>query len=607
MINKNVTIRAKVLIPMGIVMVSLISALVITEYKVEFKSLDERYRNYFASTEKLFESEVDKQASIIAGLAEMLATRSELQGPFRNRDRDGLLAVAKPELENLSSHYGVTHMYFHDLDKTCFLRAHKPSRFGDTINRHMLDEAIKSGQFNYGMELGYFGTYTLRLVYPWHVDGELIGYLELDKEIHRITPILKGILNVDIALLIEKRYINRHGWEQGLEMMGRTGDWDRYSDFVMIDQTRQFLPEGFTTDCKCQHPTGSGCDQIRYHRDGAKTYVCGCFELKDAAGNKVGRLFLLKDATIEVSHIYHLATVYGGVSLCAGVLILGFFHVYLGRIQHRLERADKKQRIELMHRRFAEAQMTEAKDRAEASNRAKSQFMANMSHELRTPMNAILGFSELLREEELTIEQIDYVDTIYLSSRHLLTLINDVLDLSKIEAGKEEIALGVCSLRDMLGQLEHLMVTNAQTKGLHFELDIRPDVPEQVVTDAKHLYQCLINLVANAIKFTETGSVILHVGLADHEVGPLLYFEVADTGIGIPEDRQEKVFESFEQADSSTSRKYGGTGLGLAITRELIEMMGGAVSLESQEGIGSIFTITLPVELASPAVVSSQV
>ena len=232
--------------------------------------------------------------------------------------------------------------------------------------------------------------------------------------------------------------------------------------------------------------------------------------------------------------------------------------------------------------------------------------MANMSHELRTPMNAILGFSELLKDGELTTDQIDYVDTIYLSSRHLLTLINDVLDISKIEAGKEEIALGVCSLRDMLGQLEHLMLTNAQTKALYFELDIRPDVPEQVVTDAKHLYQCLINLVSNAIKFTEQGSVILHVGLADHEVGPLLYFEVADTGIGIPEDRQEKVFESFEQADSSTSRKYGGTGLGLAITLELIEMMGGAVSLESQESVGSIFTITLPVELVSSAAVSSQ-
>jgi signal transduction histidine kinase len=141
---------------------------------------------------------------------------------------------------------------------------------------------------------------------------------------------------------------------------------------------------------------------------------------------------------------------------------------------------------------------------------------------------------------------------------------------------------------------------------LQFELDIRDDVPEQIITDGGHLYQCLINLVSNAIKFTESGSVILHVGLADHEVGPLLYFEVADTGIGVPENRQESVFESFEQADSSTSRKYGGTGLGLAITRELIQMMGGAISLESQEGVGSIFTITLPVELASPAAVSSQ-
>ena len=604
--KKTLAIRTKVLVPLGIVMLSLISALIFTEYKVEFRNLDEQYQNYFVSAERLFTSEIDKEAVLIAGLANILSNQPELQNTFQNHDRDGLLAAALPDLNDLSSHYSVTHLYFHDLDKTCFLRTHKPSKYGDSVKRHMLDEAIESSQYHYGMELGRFGTYTLRLVYPWRVDDKVIGYLELGKEIQRITPSLKSILNVDVALLINKRFVTRAGWEQGLQIMERAGDWNQFSDFVMIDQTRSDLMTEFVQHGVSEYSDESDIDTIRYHRTGKRTSVSGSFELEDAIGNKVGTLFILKDATVEAAHISQLAAIYGASSLCASVLILGLFYVYLGRIQRRLEKADKKQIIELMHRRFAEAQLTEAKDRAEASNRTKSQFMANMSHELRTPMNAILGFSELLKDEELTTEQIDYVDTIHLSSRHLLTLINDVLDISKIEAGKEEIALGICSLRDMLGQLEHLMLTNAQTKALYFELDIRPDVPEQVVTDAKHLYQCLINLVSNAIKFTEQGSVILHVGLADHEVGPLLYFEVADTGIGIPEDRQEKVFESFEQADSSTSRKYGGTGLGLAITRELVEMMGGAVSLESQESVGSIFTITLPVELVSSAAVSSQ-
>ena len=252
-----------------------------------------------------------------------------------------------------------------------------------------------------------------------------------------------------------------------------------------------------------------------------------------------------------------------------------------------------------------EYRLQKAKEHAEAANRAKSRFMANMSHELRTPMNAIMGFAELLKEESLNDSQLDYVETIHTSSRHLLRLINDVLDISKIEAGKEEISLGVCSLREMLGQLEDLMDNEAQNKGLDFVLDIRDDVPNQIISDAKHLYQCLINLVGNAIKFTETGSVSLGVGMLEDAAQTRMFFEVIDTGIGIAPERQDKVFESFEQADIGTSRKYGGTGLGLTITRQLVEMMGGTITLESQVERGTTFTIVLPIQQTSCPVTGS--
>ncbi len=204
--------------------------------------------------------------------------------------------------------------------------------------------------------------------------------------------------------------------------------------------------------------------------------------------------------------------------------------------------------------------------------------------------------SDLLGTESLTARQIDYVKTIYTSGQHLLSLINNVLDMSKIEAGKEQVVMAACSLRPLFGQVEDLMRISAESKGLCFEVDLSDAIPEQVVTDAKHLYQTLINLLGNAIKFTEQGSILLRAGLRDADADPTLYVEVADTGIGIPADRLGKVFQSFEQADVDTSIKYGGTGLGLAISQKLVEMMGGALTVTSEEGTGTTFTVTLPTE-----------
>lgn len=306
-------------------------------------------------------------------------------------------------------------------------------------------------------------------------------------------------------------------------------------------------------------------------------------------------------AAMLVVLIVKEAWYYVDLTVVAGIQVCGFFYLYLGRIERSLVKTYQNQQIEIVHRRFAQAQLVEAVENAEAASRAKSEFLSNMSHELRTPMNAIIGFGDLLNEEPLTDEQRDYVNTILSSSQHLLSLINDVLDLTKIESGKMELVSETCSIKELLTKVEAMMRPQAESKGLVFEILCDPAVPDTITGDTRHLYQCLINLAANAIKFTESGSIRIAVELDEDHSGRSIRLAVSDTGIGIPADKQDLVFESFRQADSGTSRNYGGTGLGLSITHKLIEMMGSELTLHSEEGRGSTFTITIPLTCSIPA------
>jgi CheY-like chemotaxis protein len=235
--------------------------------------------------------------------------------------------------------------------------------------------------------------------------------------------------------------------------------------------------------------------------------------------------------------------------------------------------------------------------RLESASRYKSEFLANMSHELRTPLNSSLILSKLLadnREATLTAEQVNFAQAIYASNNDLLTLINDILDLSKIEAGHTEIVPEAVALDSMVERLRATFTPLAQQKTLNFTLDVAPETPDMLVTDPQRLQQVLKNLLANAVKFTQHGDVALHVSSA----GDRLLFEVRDSGVGIPKDQQEIIFEAFRQADGSTSRRFGGTGLGLSISRELARRLGGDIRVDSEPGRGSTFTLDIPVLLA---------
>jgi signal transduction histidine kinase len=279
---------------------------------------------------------------------------------------------------------------------------------------------------------------------------------------------------------------------------------------------------------------------------------------------------------------------FGGTVVVPNRDEFGALAAHMNWMSRELRRLDDEQRV-------AAETLQSLNDRLALANRAKSEFLANMSHELRTPLNAILGFTEIMLDElygEVPPSLREPLLDIQTNGRHLLRLINDVLDLSKIEAGRLELGVGEYSVQEIVDVVHASLKSLALEKGLTFTAHAAPDIPP-ARGDGRRLTQCLLNLAGNALKFTRQGRVEIDV----RRDGEWLVYRVTDTGIGIPKDEVENIFDEFRQVDTTITREYGGTGLGLSITKRLVEMHGGRIGVESEPGKGSSFFFTVPLHM----------
>lgn len=585
---KPLSIKSRIILPFVIIIlvILLISFFLFTNHV--YKYIDSDFENRKDSVFEVFYQEIEKESEIMNGFIKLLKSNKKLETSWLEEDRDTLLNLTSNIYQNLLKSFDISHFYFHDIDRNCFLRVHNPQRYGDYIDRVTMDNAVKNLSVSSGIELGPYGTFTLRVVSPWLVDGKVIGYIELGKEIGHITDKFNTILDVKILFSIEKQYLDREKWEEGQLMIDSSGVWDQLPDHVILGSNSDIvLPiSEYIGQAHFNHNNSI----LSFEFEG-KNYRAGFINAFDAGKNSIGDIIVLRDISVQQRSLNTALIILLLSSFIIAIIGFILFWLSLGKIQKNLDKANRNLVVKIKELEISNKTAIEAQSNAEKANRMKNDFLANVSHELRTPLNGILGMTGLVLDTELDDDQKAFLNMIVESGDHLFRIISDLLDLSQIETGNLTIKPALFNLSNLIKNTISVLKPSADKKNINLLYTITPKVL-YFYGDRVRIGQILINLITNAIKYSDKGTIRVSVIVKEK-----LEISIEDTGVGIPEDMIDTIFDSFVQIENTYTKTHEGVGLGLSIVKQLIQLLNGEISIESKPGIGSTFKICLPVEV----------
>lgn len=628
-------IRVRILIPVACALTVMLVVAAFSIYRFQQRKIAEDIRHEIEEVQELLPRFLELETDVMETILDFIKDDTHLQQAWFAKDRQALLKHTTPFFQDIRAAANVTHFYFIDLDGLCFLRVHKPASYGDIIDRFTLDQAVRQGQQAYGIELGPYGTFTLRVVRPWRIGDQLVGYIELGKEIDHIAPVIHDILGVELFFAIDKSFLERAKWEEGMKIMGHIGNWERFPDVVVAYQSLEEAPaELFASriDFRERRSRLNFKSKIL-----GRTYCGGFIPLLDVGKRNVGDILVLNDITDDEKTAIMTMGVQVAICTFMGFLLFLFFYTYIGRIEQRLvtthndlraeiadhtkteeelrnyrdhlqELVDQKtaevttsnQKLvqEITTRKQAQEELQSLNENLEklVDERTRELIAANealfrkeklailgklaggLGHELRKPLAVIKNaayFLDMKLKTKGDAAVKDNIASINQEIENSVKIISDMLDFSKVRKPDRQDV-----------DINHLVAETLLRVTINGNIKVNTNFADDmdlVSLDPTQVGQILTNLIDNAAQAMPDGGTLMIRTKQSTGVTEVVFI---DEGCGIPKENLDNIFEPL------VTSKDQGIGLGLVVCKTLAEANGGTLTVESTEGKGSIFTIT---------------